>query len=108
MPITILLADDHRILRDGLRKLLRAEPDFHVVAEAADGREAVRLAGECAPDVAVMDLTMPHLNGVEATRQILAKRPGTKVVGLSVHSDLKLMVRCLRAGATGYLPKEVS
>jgi DNA-binding NarL/FixJ family response regulator len=106
--ITILLADDHCILRDGLRSLLRAEPDFRVVAEAADGREAVRLAAELSPDVVVMDLSMPHLNGIEATRQILAHHPRTKVVALSVHSDLKLMARCFRAGASGYLPKEVS
>lgn len=108
MPITILLADDHCILRDGLRSLLRAEPDFRVVAEAADGREAVRLAAELSPDVVVMDLSMPHLNGIEATRQILSHCPQTKVVALSVHSDLKLMARCLRAGASGYLTKEVS
>jgi DNA-binding NarL/FixJ family response regulator len=87
MSIKILLADDHKIMRAGLRSLLEKEHDMKVVAEASQGRTAVRLAREHAPDVVIIDITMPDLNGVEASHQILAENPETKVVALSMHSD---------------------
>ena len=105
MPTTVLLVDDHRILRDGLRALLQAQPDLVVVAEAEDGRTAVRLAGEAAPDVAVMDIAMPGLNGIDATRQIRAVSPRTRVVALSVYTDARMVGEALRAGVSAYLPK---
>ncbi len=82
MRIRILLVDDHQIVRDGLRALLEAQPDMNVVAEAEDGRTAVRLVQEQTPDVVIMDIAMPELNGIEATRQIVAAAPGTKVIAL--------------------------
>src|ERR1700683_780644 len=85
--IRILLADDHTIIRSGLRLLLDQQPDFKVVAEAGDGREAVELVSKHHPEVAVLDIGMPLLNGIEATQQILAKDPETRVVILSMHSD---------------------
>jgi len=103
---TILLADDHNILRDGLRLLLERQPEFEVVAEAANGRDAVRLAEELQPDVAVMDIAMPELNGIEATRRIVEHLPKTAVVILSMHFDESYVIRALRAGARGYLLKD--
>lgn len=85
MAIRILLADDHTVVRDGLRALVEKQPDMAVVAEASDGRDSVRLAGEHAPDVVVMDIAMPNMNGIEATRRILAANPRTAVVILSMH-----------------------
>jgi DNA-binding NarL/FixJ family response regulator len=109
MAIEILIADDHRILREGLCALLRGHSDIRVVAEADDGAEAVRLAAELSPDLVVMDVSMPRVNGVEATRQILAGNPGVKVVILSLYSaDRPLVADAFRAGASGYLPKEAS
>jgi len=109
MAIEILIADDHRILREGLCALLRGHSDIRVVAEADDGAEAVRLAAEVSPDVVVMDVAMPRVNGVEATRQILARNPAIKVVILSLYSaDRPLVAEAFRAGASGYLPKETS
>jgi DNA-binding NarL/FixJ family response regulator len=105
-PIRILLADDHHIMRDGLRLLLERQPGFEVVAEAADGREAVRFAQECCPDVAVMDIAMPALNGIEATRCIRETCQGTAVIILSMHHDESYVLRALRAGARGYLLKD--
>ncbi len=106
MPVRILLADDHNIIRDGLRALLERHSDMAVVGEAADGRETVRLAGEIHPDVVVMDLAMPVMNGVEATRRIVQDYPKTHVVILSMHSDESYVLRSLRAGAKGYLLKD--
>jgi two-component system, NarL family, response regulator NreC len=106
MPIRILLADDHTVVRDGLRALLERQPDMAVVAEATDGRESVRLAEEQAPDVVVMDIAMPNMNGIEATRRILAANPRTAVVVLSMHQDESYVLRSLKAGAKGYLLKE--
>src|SRR5450755_4440498 len=106
MPIRILLADDHALVRDGVRALLEKQPDMAVVAEAADGREAARLAEEHAPDVVVMDIGMPNLNGIDATRRILAARPGTAVVILSMHQDESYVLRSLKAGAKAYLLKD--
>ena len=104
--IRILLADDHTVVRDGLRALLEKQPDMTVVAEAADGRESVRLAEEQAPDVVIMDIAMPNMNGIEATRRILAANPRTNVVMLSMHQDESYVLRSLKAGAKGYLLKD--
>jgi len=106
MPIRILLADDHAVVRDGLRALLERQPDMQVIAEAGDGRECVQLAEEHAPDVVMMDVAMPEMNGIEAARRILATRPGTAVVMLSMHQDESYVLRSLRAGAKGYLLKD--
>jgi len=106
MPVRIVIADDHRIVREGLRHLLEKRTDFKVVAEAADGESAVRLAKELSPDVVIVDISMPGLNGVEATRRILAERPGVRVLALSMHSDRRFVLETLKAGASGYLLKD--
>jgi len=106
MKVRILLADDHTVIRSGLRLLLERHPEFEVVGEAADGREAVALAGELSPDVVVMDIAMPNLNGIEATNQIVRKRAETAVVILSMHSDEAYVMRSLKAGARAYLLKD--
>jgi len=106
MAIRILLADDHEVVRDGVRALLEKQPDMLIVGEAADGREAARLADELAPDVVVMDVGMPNLNGIDATRRILAAHPQIAVVILSMHQDESYVLRSLKAGAKGYLLKE--
>jgi DNA-binding NarL/FixJ family response regulator len=105
-PIRILLADDHTVVRKGLRLLLESRPGLTVVAEAADGRAAVSMAERESPDVVVMDVAMPTLNGIEAARQITAKLPQTAVVFLSMHSDESYVLRALKAGARGYLLKD--
>jgi two-component system, NarL family, response regulator NreC len=104
--IRILLADDHVVMRSGLRLLLERQPNLEVVAEAADGQEAVRLAAAEKPEVVIMDIAMPHLNGVEATRQIVTRNPETAVVILSMHSDESYVLRSLKAGARAYLLKD--
>ena len=106
MPIRILLADDHAVVRDGVRALLEKQADMAVVAEAADGREAAQLAEELLPDVVVMDVCMPNLNGIDATRRILAAHPHVGVVILSMHQDESYVLRSLKAGAKGYLLKD--
>jgi DNA-binding NarL/FixJ family response regulator len=106
MPIRILLADDHAVVRDGVRALLEKQSDMAVVAEAADGREAAQLAEEHLPDVVVMDIGMPSLNGIDATRRILAAHPQVGVVILSMHQDESYVLRSLKAGAKGYLLKD--
>jgi len=103
--IKILLADDHKITRDGLRALLEQQSNMNVVGEAENGREAVRLAMDLAPDVVVMDISMPELNGIEATRQIRGDLPDTKVVALSMYADRRYVVGMLKAGVSGYLLK---
>jgi DNA-binding NarL/FixJ family response regulator len=103
--IRVLLADDHTIVREGVRLCLEAMGDIAVVAEAGDGQEAVQLASQLRPDVAVVDLTMPRLNGVEAIRQIRRDLPSTEVVVLSVHDSEAYVVQALRAGAAGYVLK---
>ena len=105
MSTRILLADDHRMLRQGLRALLAADPGMEVVGEADNGRDAVNAARELSPDVVIMNVTMPGLNGALATRRILAERPGTKVVALSMHSDGQQVAEMLSAGASAYLLK---
>jgi len=104
--VRILLADDHNILRDGMRLLLERQPGFAVVAEACDGREIVELAREHHPDVIVMDIAMPNMNGIEATRRIVEKQPETGVVILSMHYDESYVLRSLKAGARAYLLKD--
>jgi two-component system, NarL family, response regulator NreC len=104
--IRILLADDHTVVRKGLRLLLENVPEFQVIADASSGREAVALAERYAPDVVVMDVAMPILNGIEAARQITAKLPLTAVVFLSMHGDESYVLRALKAGARAYLLKD--
>jgi two-component system response regulator NreC len=104
--LRILLADDHTILRKGLRLLLERESDMTVVAEANTGREAIEAAAQHQPNVIVMDITMPILNGIEATKRIIADLPKTSIVILSVHSDEAYILRALKAGARGYLLKD--
>lgn len=106
MSVKILLADDHKITRQGLRSLLEKEPDMEVVAEAEEGRTAVRLVRELLPDVVVMDVSMPDLNGMEATHQIVAEHPNVKVIALSIHSDNLFVSEMLKSGASGYLLKD--
>jgi len=106
MSIRILLADDHKIIREGLKSLIDKQPDMQVVGEADNGRETVRLARELKPDVIVMDISMPDLNGIDATRQILSETPDVKVIALSMHTDKRFVVRMLKAGASGYLLKD--
>ncbi|HET7546699.1 MAG TPA: response regulator transcription factor [Usitatibacter sp.] len=106
MTIRVLLVDDHAIVRDGLRFLLEAHGDFEVVGGAANGRDAVRAARELQPDVVIMDLAMPELNGTEATQQIHDACPATQVLVLSMHSTAEHIYRAFQAGAQGYLLKE--
>lgn len=106
--IRILLADDHAVVRQGTRQLLVREPDLEVVAEAGDGEEAVRLARMHLPDVVVMDIAMPKLNGIEATRQIKASNPRISILALSAYDDDQYIFALLEAGAAGYLLKNVS
>jgi len=107
MPsIRVLLADDHTVMRNGLRLLLERQGDLTVVGEASDGRQAVDMAAAGNPDVVVMDIAMPQLNGVEATRQIVTRNPNTAIVILSMHSDESYVIRSLKAGARAYLLKD--
>jgi two-component system response regulator NreC len=102
----ILLADDHKLMRSGLKALIEQQPDLAVVGEADDGRQAVALAASLKPDLLVMDIGMPNLNGIEAARQITQANPGTAIVILSMHSDESYVLRALKAGAKGYLLKD--
>ncbi len=106
MSIKVLLADDHKITREGLRSLLEKHGDMEVIGQAEQGREAVRLAGELSPDVVIMDVSMPDLNGIEATRQIISKSANVKVIALSMHSDSMFVSEMLKSGASGYLLKD--
>lgn len=103
--IRILLADDHTLMRRGLRALLADEPDMDVVAEAQTGREAVKLAAEHRPEIVIMDIAMPDLNGIEAARKILQDSPGVKVMALSMHPEGRIVSEMLRTGASGYIVK---
>ena len=104
--ITVFLADDHTIVRQGLAKLLEAEPDIRVVGEAENGREAVRKVEELKPQVVIMDISMPLLNGIDATRQIRKSRPETRVIILSMHAHDRYITELFRLGASGYLLKD--
>jgi two-component system, NarL family, response regulator NreC len=105
-PIKILLADDHQIVRQGLRLLLSTESDLKVVGEADNGRKTVQLSQELSPDVIIMDISMPDLNGLDATRQISSESPGVKIIALSMHSDSLFVLNMLKSGAAGYLLKD--
>ena len=107
MSVRVLLADDHTMVRQSVRRSMESE-GFVIVGEAADGEEAVRLALEVLPDVVLMDISMPVLDGVEATRQVRRQLPGTQVVVLTMHADADVVRRALRAGAAGYLTKDCS
>ncbi len=102
----VLLADDHKILRQGLRTLLEQEKDIQIVGEADTGRSSVELAGELAPDVVIMDVAMPDLNGIDATRRIAKAKPRIRVLALSMHSDGRYVRGMLQAGARGYILKD--
>jgi DNA-binding NarL/FixJ family response regulator len=102
----VLLADDHELMREALRLLLTAQPNLEIVGEAADGVKAVRLALELQPDIVIMDVAMPHMNGIEATRRLTAELPRTKVIALSTHMDRLHVAEMLRAGAAGYVLKQ--
>jgi len=106
MTIRVLIADDHQIVRQGLRTLLEKEPDLKVVAQSEDGRTTVRLARELAPEIIIMDVAMPDLNGIEATRQIVSEMPQVKVIALSMYADRRFVANMLKAGASGYLLKD--
>jgi two-component system response regulator NreC len=106
MSIKVLIADDHQIMREGLRAMLEKEHDIVVLGEAEDGRMIERMARELAPDVIIMDVAMPDLNGIEATRQIVAELPGIKIIALSMHDDRRFVLNMLKAGAAGYMLKD--
>jgi DNA-binding NarL/FixJ family response regulator len=106
MTIKILLADDHQIVRQGLRLLLSSESDLKVVGEADNGRKTVQLTQELSPDVIIMDISMPDLNGLDATRQISSESPGVKIIALSMHSDSLFVLNMLKSGAVGYILKD--
>jgi DNA-binding NarL/FixJ family response regulator len=106
MGVKILLADDHKIMRDGLRSLIEKLPEMEVVAEAENGRTAVKQTRRFRPDVIVMDINMPDLNGIDATRQIVAEFPETKIIAFSMHTDHQFVAGALKAGVSGYLQKD--
>ena len=109
MPkLRLLLGDDHTLMRQGLRKILEERPEWEVIAEVGDGREAVKKCVALKPDVAVLDVAMPLLNGIDATQQIVRKVPETKVLMLSMYSDEAYVTRALQAGATGYMLKDAA
>ncbi len=106
MAIKVFLADDHLVVRDGLRALLEADKNINVIGDAANGLETVRMVQELCPDIVIMDISMPELNGIAATRQILENSPSTGILILSMHSSKEHIIRAMRAGAKGYLLKE--
>lgn len=106
MSIRIIIADDHKIVREGLRALLEKQPDMQVLGEAENGRDTVAMAQQLLPDMVLMDVSMPDMNGIEATRRITGEFPQVKVLALSMHSDRRFAMEMLRAGASGYLLKD--
>jgi DNA-binding NarL/FixJ family response regulator len=106
MNVKIIIADDHKIMRDGLRHLLEKKPGWTVIADARNGRETVRLAKKLQPDIIIMDISMEDLNGIEATRQIISLHHGIKVIALSMHADKRFVAGMFKAGASGYLLKD--
>ncbi|MEH7384292.1 response regulator transcription factor [Bacillus sp. JJ1521] len=107
MKTSIVIIDDHQLFREGVKRILDFEPTFQVVAEGDDGEQAVALIEEHNPDVVIMDINMPHLNGIEATKQLIDTYPDTKVIILSIHDDESYVTHALKTGATGYLLKEM-
>ena len=106
--IKVLLADDHTLIRDGIRKILSLEPGFRVVGEAGSGYEVVRLAGELSPDVILMDINMPGMNGIEASQQIKKAYPEIEIIALTIHGDEEYVYELVKAGISGYLLKDIS
>lgn len=106
MSIKVLIVDDHKIVRDGLRILIDKQNDMKVVAEAEDGQVAIKLAKKLLPDIVIMDITMPGMNGIDATRRIISENPAIKIIALSMHSDKRFVTGMLDAGASGYLLKD--
>jgi len=106
MKTKIILADDHKIIREGLRSLLEKQLDMEVIAEAHDGLTTVHLVQKLLPDIVIMDIGMPDMNGIEATRQIMTETKGVKVIALSMHSDRRFVLQMLKVGASGYLLKD--
>ena len=106
MSVKVILADDHQMFREGLRSLMERQTDIEIIAEAADGRSIIKLLQEVSPDVIIMDVSMPGLNGIEATRQIKATYTDVKVIALSMHSSRRYVIEMLKAGASGYLLKD--
>lgn len=106
MTVRILIADDHQVVRDGLKVLLDIPPRFQVIGTACDGREAFALARKLNPDVVIIDIAMPELNGMDATKRMLAEMPGLRIIALSMHSDKRYISGMLQAGALGYVRKE--
>jgi len=106
MSTRILLVDDHGVIREGLRSLLEKQPDIEVVGEAEDGRKAVELVRELLPEIVIMDITMPNLNGVDATRQIKGSFPQVSIIALSIHANRRFVANMLKAGASAYILKE--
>lgn len=108
MTIKVLLADDHRLIREGMRSILEMQPGIEVIGEAENGLAAVELARTSCPDVVVLDITMPVLNGFEASRRLLAENPDLKVIAVSMHSDRRMVVGMIKAGASGFLVKDAA
>jgi DNA-binding NarL/FixJ family response regulator len=106
MSIKIIVVDEHKILREGLSTLIAKQPEMEIIGEATDGREAIQLLEKLVPDLILMDVTMPNLNGIEATRKIKLKNPDIEIIALSLHSDRRYVLGMIDAGASGYLLKE--
>lgn len=106
--IRLLLVDDHQVVRTGLRMLLESQADIDIVGEASSGQQALALTGECHPDVVVMDITLPDISGIEATRRLKARYPNVAVVALTIHEDEQYFFEMLQAGAAGYIPKRAA
>lgn len=106
MALRLLLVDDHKLILDGLKSLISKQPDLQVVGEAGDGFKAVSLVRELLPDIVIMDVSMPEVNGCDATRQIISEFPDVKVIALSMHSDRRFVLEMLKAGASGYMLKD--
>lgn len=107
MPIKVIIADDHALLRQGIKKVLELEADIKVIGEAANGEETIRLAGELMPDILLLDINMPMLNGLEVTKRICAQKPSIKVIILTIHNDDDYVLEGIKAGAAGFLLKDI-